>query len=193
MLGFINKMARYLAILGGMVLLALIIITCLSVIGRTLNSIGHSDFIQANLSFLEGFLKAFSPINGDYELVEAGVAIAIFMFLPWCQLKRGHAKVELLTSLLPWKLDRILALLWEVLFTLVMILIAWRIYEGMNSKIRNGETTFLLQMPVWWAYLVCTVTAILASFISAVSAWLHFKDVITSNDMIQSDGDRLID
>ena len=38
------------------------------------------------------------PVPGDFELVEVGTGFAVFAFLPWCQLKRGHATVDLFTS-----------------------------------------------------------------------------------------------
>lgn len=189
MLGLMNKMARILAILGGLVLVALIIITCLSVIGRGLNTFGNSWFLEDYIPALQGFFKAFGPINGDYELVEAGAAIAIFMFLPWCQLNRGHATVELFTSMLPEKPNRFLALLWEIVFTFVIILITWRIYEGMNSKIRNGETSFLLQMPTWWAYAVCTFTCALASLVAITSTWIHAKEFTSSTADVEQVGE----
>ena len=189
MLGLMNKMAKALAILGGLVLVTLIIITCLSVIGRGLNTFGNSWFLESYIPALQGFFKVFGPINGDYELVEAGSAIAIFMFLPWCQLNRGHATVELFTSMLPEKPNRLLALVWEVVFTLVIILITWRVYEGMNSKIRNGETSFLLQMPTWWPYAVCTFTVALASLVAITSTWIHIKELITKDVMVKQIGE----
>jgi len=180
----INKLARYLAILGGVLLVILICITCISVIGRILNSVGHSEFVMTQVSFLSNFFQTFGPIKGDYELVEAGAAIAIFMFLPWCQLNRSHATVELFTSFFPSKANRLLSALWEVLFALVIILITWRLYEGMTGKMRNGETTFLLQMPVWWSYLIATIVAFFASIVAVYSAWCHANEVGSAKSII---------
>ena len=39
-----------------------------------------------------------------------------------------------------------LIVFWEVILTLVVLLIAWRLFEGLQSKFRNGETTFLLHL-----------------------------------------------
>ena len=84
----IERLARMLALLGGLVLVALTIITCISIAGRALISFG------------------LGPVPGDFELVEAGVAFAIFAFLPWCQLNRGHATVDLFTSFLSERTNR---------------------------------------------------------------------------------------
>ena len=188
MLNYINKLARSLAVIGGIVLILMILITCLSIFGRILNSVGHTEFIKTNLSFSAEFFQWFRPITGDYELVEAGAAIAIFMFLPWCQLNRKHASVELFTSMFPKRLSNFLAAFWEVIFALVIILITWRLYEGMIGKISNGETTFLLQMPVWWAYAISTVVAFFASVVAIFSAWLHVKEMMANDSHASHEG-----
>ncbi|MEM8801067.1 MAG: TRAP transporter small permease [Pseudomonadota bacterium] len=177
-----SGLARTLAIIGGLVLISLIVITCLSIAGRLLNTIGHSDFVENNLSALTGFFRAFGPINGDYELVEAGVAFAIFTFLPWCQLNRAHATVELLTAFIPNTANRFLTFLWELIFTLVMFLIAWRLYVGMTDKMRYGETTYLLQFPVWWGYALCAVAAVIACIVAVYSTWLRGAEAFANRE-----------
>lgn len=183
MLKYINKLAQVLAVLGGIILISMILITCLSVVGRIFNSIGHSDFILMSFPLISSFFQGFRPITGDYELVEAGVALAIFMFLPWCQLNRGHASVELFTSMFSKNINRFFSAFWEIIFAFVVILITWRLYEGMLGKMRNGETTFLLQMPVWWPYAIASFVALLASIVAIFSAWLHVKE-FTSKEAI---------
>jgi TRAP-type C4-dicarboxylate transport system permease small subunit len=76
----------------------------------------------------------------------------VFAFLPICQLRAGHATVDIFTSGLPDTANRVLLAIWEVLAAAVLALIAWRLGAGLASKLGNGETTFLLQFPVWWAY-----------------------------------------
>ncbi|NKB53424.1 MAG: TRAP transporter small permease subunit [Rhizobiaceae bacterium] len=183
-----NGLARILAILGGAVLISLIALTCLSVIGRILNSIGHSQYVEATVPFIGDFLKAFGPINGDYELVEAGIALAIFLFLPWCQLNRKHATVELLSSMVPTSFNHLLNILWEVVLTLTTLLITWRIYVGMSDKMRYGETTFLLQMPVWWAFAACTFAAFCASIVAIYCVYLRVTETAPGDSSHQSEG-----
>ena len=36
---------------------------------------------------LSGLGLGLGPVPGDFELVEAGTALAVFCFLPWCHLK----------------------------------------------------------------------------------------------------------
>lgn len=171
-------LAKTLAIVGGLVLIALVALTCLSVIGRILNGIGHADFVANYLAFSAPLFKAFGPINGDYELVEAGIALSIFLFMPWCQLNRGHATVELFTANLPLSINRWLGLFWEIVFAATIMLITWRLYVGMTDKMRYGETTFLLQMPVWWPFAACSLAAVLASLVALYSVYLRTQEAL---------------
>jgi TRAP-type C4-dicarboxylate transport system permease small subunit len=146
--GFVKGLARWLAILGGVVLVVITIITVVSITGRSL--------IWAGLR----------PVPGDFELVEAGVGFAVFAFLPWCQLNRGHATVDIFTSVLPAQVNRHIDVVAEVLMTIAITFIAWRLWFGLQDKIRYGETTFILQFPVWWSFAACMVAAAIAVVVS---------------------------
>ncbi len=174
----IARLAKTLAFLGGAVLMALVVLTTLSIIGRSLNTIGHFKAVSI-WSWLAYPLQSFGPINGDYELVEAGVAIAIFAFLPYCQLMRGHATVNVFTDFLKARVNAVLSLIWEVLLTGTLFVVTWRISIATTEKLRYGETTFLLQMPVWWAYAICSGIACIASFVGLYCVWQRILDVLT--------------
>ena len=99
---FVTRLAHFMALLGGAVLLALIAITCISALGRGLNTFGHSAALNDLAPGIAEALLAsgVSAVTGDFELVEAGIAFAL-AFLPICQLKGGHATVEIFTDQLP--------------------------------------------------------------------------------------------
>ncbi|WP_299788306.1 TRAP transporter small permease subunit [uncultured Marivita sp.] len=161
----IERLARAMAVLGGVVLTALVVLTCVSVLGRGLNSMGHSDWLSAvSQSLADGLIAAgVGPITGDFELVEAGIAFAIFAFLPICQLYAGHATVDVFTSRLSDRVNTWLMAFWDVVLTLVILLITWRLGAGLADKFGNGETTFLLQFPIWWSYAASFAAAVVAS------------------------------
>jgi TRAP-type C4-dicarboxylate transport system permease small subunit len=134
-------LARYVAIAGGVVLTAIVIITVLSVVGRA--------FIWAGLG----------SIRGDYELVEAGVGFAIFAFLPWTHLTRGHAVVSVFTDFLSARANAWIMVVSDALMLAIAAFIAWRHWLGTVDKFNYGETTLLLRMPLWWAYAAGMVGA----------------------------------
>ncbi|MDP4989837.1 MAG: TRAP transporter small permease [Marivita lacus] len=161
----IERLARAMAILGGLVLTGLVLLTCVSVLGRGLNSIGHSAWLTGlSQNLADGLIASgVGPVTGDFELVEAGIAFAIFAFLPICQLYAGHATVDVFTSRLSDRANAWLVAFWDVVLTLVIWLITWRLFAGLVDKAGNGETSFLLQFPIWWAYAASFVAALVAS------------------------------
>lgn len=187
----VTRLAHFMALLGGVVLLALIAMTCISVLGRGLNTFGHSAMLnELAPSIAEALLASgISALTGDFELVEAGIAFAIFAFLPICQLKGGHATVDIFTNQLPPKVNRMLIVFWEVILTLVVLLIAWRLFEGLQSKFRNGETTFLLQFQIWWAYAASFVASVVAGLIALYAAGARVMGMLSGRDGGIPEGD----
>ena len=161
----IERLARGIAVLGGIVMVTLILLTCVSVLGRGLNSIGHSEWLTGiSQSLAEGLIATgVGPVTGDFELVEAGIAFSIFAFLPICQLYAGHATVDVFTSRLSDKVNAWFIAFWDVVLSLVIWMITWRLCAGLLDKMGNGETSFLLQFPVWWAYAASFAAALVAS------------------------------
>lgn len=129
-----GRVAWMLALAGGAVLVVLTVVTDVSIFGRALISLG------------------LRPIQGDFEMVETGTAFAIFSFMPWCQFNRGHASVDIFTSRLPKPVLRVIDLVVDVAFAVVITLMVWRMGIGLGDKYANGQTTFILQVPVWWTY-----------------------------------------
>lgn len=175
-------LARLMAILGGLVLTAVILMVCISVAGRAINTLLHSGPVVAVLGDFAKTLRdtGIGPILGDFELVEAGVAFAIFAFLPFCQITAGHATVDIFTSALSVRVNRLIQLAVDIAFAAVLILIALQLYEGMLSKMQYRETTFLLRFPVWWSYAAsltgAVVTCVIAVYVACVRAVEFFGD-----------------
>lgn len=159
-----HRLAMAAALLGGAVLSALIVMTCVSVAGRALAFAG------------------LGPVPGDFELVEAGIAFCIFAFLPICQVQAGHATVDLFTARMGLRPNRALLALWETLFAAVMVLILWRLAEGARGKFGNGETSMFLQFPIWWAYAACMVPAALGTLVALWSAYDRWRAVVTGHE-----------
>jgi len=177
---YMTGLARALAVIGGTILTLLILLTCVSVIGRSLNSVLNSDAVQTLLPTFSNLLLdlGIGPVNGDFELVEAGVAFAIFAFLPLCQITAAHATVDVFSAKFPQPLQRFIAMVVEMVFALILILIAWRLFDGMLSKRQYNETTFLLQFPIWWAYAASFVGAAVASLVAIYMAGVRTREFV---------------
>ncbi len=137
------------ALAGGAVLIALVVMTCISIAGRALVPLG------------------LAPVKGDFEWIEFGVGFAIFAFLPWCQLQRAHAAVDLLQPAFPPAMNRAIDVVVDLAMLAAAAVIAWRLWLGMLDKRRYAETTFILQIEIWQAYLACLVGALAFVLVAA--------------------------
>jgi TRAP-type C4-dicarboxylate transport system permease small subunit len=144
---WVYGLSRALAWLGGVVLVLISLISVTSILGRALSLIG------------------LGPVPGDFELVEMGTALAVFCFLPWCHLKNGHAFVDILWNTYPRWMQRGLQVLTELLTLVVWSLLIWRMSVATQDYHGNGETSFILGVPVWWGYAASLVPAVFGVFV----------------------------
>jgi TRAP-type C4-dicarboxylate transport system permease small subunit len=152
-------LANVSAMIGGLTLLAIILMTVASVIGRALVPLG------------------FGPVPGDYEITEMAIAFVIFCFLPLCQLVAGHATVDVFTSGMGQRTNLILLGIWEVALTATMIFVAWRLSHGFMDKLENKEISMLLAIPAWWGYFAALFPASVGVI---VGVWSAYDRVITA-------------
>ena len=157
------RLAQATALAGGVVLCALVLTVCASVAGRGLADLAHMGKLRDWGDWL--LAGGVGPVTGDFELVEAGIAFAVFSFLPLTQLTGSHATVDVFTSRMGDRTNHVLATFWSLVMLAVTLLIAWRLFAALQDKLRYGDTTFLLQMPVWWAYAASFAACVVACIV----------------------------
>jgi TRAP-type C4-dicarboxylate transport system permease small subunit len=185
----IQSLARLTALAGGLVLIGLIVLTTLSIFGRSVNKFLHNDFFESTFTGLSQWILdlGVGEINGSYELLEAGVAFAIFSFLPLAQLYGSHATVDIFTSFLPGRSNRWIAAFWEVVLAAVIVLIVVQLFSGMERYIRNGQTTLFLQFPVWWAYAASFSAGVVACIVAAYTAVMRIVEAVRDQNILPSE------
>lgn len=184
-----DRFARVFALLGGVVLTMLIVLTCLSIFGRTINTILHGDFFQTSLTGVASALLAtgIGSINGAFEMIEAGMAFVIFAFIPLCQLNGAHASVDIFTAGLPPRFNVVLRAVIEVVFAAIIVLIAWQLFQGMLSKQRTGQTTLILQFPVWWPYALSLAGAVASAIVAVYVAAMRVLEIVTGHKVLSDE------
>lgn len=148
--------ARWLAILGGAILSAMALLTAVSIAGRA----------------------AFSaPIRGDFEIVAIGTGIAVFAFLPWCQLTRGNVIVDFFMDRAPVRAKALCDALGGMLYVALGALLTWRmVYGGIDMR-KYNELSITLTFPRWTTF---PVSVALMGFLIAVTAytvWRSFREM----------------
>lgn len=166
----IDVACRVMAVGGGVLLTAMAVMTVVSIIGRMLTGYG------------------LGPVRGDYELVANGCALAVFSFLPFCQLKRGHVTVDILTTQFSQRAQAIIGFLGDVLIAIAAIIIFMQLWKGFGEKFPYGsdglrdalgmgykpffpETTYELEIPVWIPYGFALLGAAMFVIVGLFTVW----------------------
>ena len=150
----LERLARMVAIAGGLLMGGVVLMTVISVLGRYLFN---------------------APIPGDYELTELACGIAVFAFLPYCHARSGNIVVEFFTGRLRARYKTALATVHNLAFTLVAGLITWRLFVGGMHKLQDGETTLFLGIPLHWAYFPALLGAGLLTAICVLVVSRHVR------------------
>jgi TRAP-type C4-dicarboxylate transport system permease small subunit len=127
----LQTLAKLCAVLAGVLLTVITLMTCISLIGR--NTIG-------------------ATIVGDFELSAAAAGAAVALFLPLCQLRRGNIIVDFFTTGLRAQTNAGLDRLGALLYALVMALMTWRTAVGGASAWATQAGTMMIGFPEWIIY-----------------------------------------
>ena len=147
----VARVARALAIVGGLLSVASALLVTTSV---TLRWLG------------------FGSINGDFELVQIGVALSVFCFLPLTQSRRGNIMVDTFTAWLPLRVQRAMDAFWDFVYAGFMALTAWCLMNGARDALASGLTSAMLGLNLWPVF-AATVLLILLLVVTAVDTALQ--------------------
>jgi TRAP-type C4-dicarboxylate transport system permease small subunit len=134
---------RVLAIVGGLICVALALMVTISVTGRYLLS---------------------APIRGDYDLLAIFTGVATFAFLPYCQMVRGNVIVDFFTNHIAPSKKAVLDAFGTLLYLVIAIVFTWRLYHGMLELRASGEVIASYDFYRWWTVpfnLLCMAVLIL--------------------------------
>lgn len=144
------------AVLGGLVFVALVAMSIVSIVGRKLFSM---------------------PVPGDLELVQLGSAFGASAFFAYCHLNHGDVKVDFFTQ--HWQASKVMGLdaVGSLLVGLFGALIAWRTAAGAWTVFEAGETSAILGLPVWIAQALMVPGFVLLAAAGFYMAGRHLRAV----------------
>ena len=150
----LERLARLCSILGGLLMTALMLMTCYSLIGRNVFD---------------------SALIGDFELTGIGSGAAIAFFMPLCQLRRDNIIVDFFTAKCSDRFNHKLDRLGDLLMTVIFGLLAWRCaLAAVNAKEAMG-TSMLLGFPDWIVFTSMSIPFALTAVIGAMPALSPFN------------------
>jgi TRAP-type C4-dicarboxylate transport system permease small subunit len=154
----LETLAKACAVMAGVLLTAITLMTCASLIGR--NTTGWT-------------------IVGDFELSGSAAGAAIALFLPWCQVRRGNIIVDFFTARASEATNARLDRLGAGLLGLGMGLLAWRTSIGGLNAWNSGAGSMMLGFPEWIVYLFMVPPIVLTAVIGFVQAFAGFGREVT--------------
>lgn len=146
--------AQAFALAGGLVVVALTLMSLVSIAGRSLFS---------------------RPLPGDYELIQVGCAVAVAAFLPLCQLRGGHVIVDFFTANARPAARAVLDALGALLLAACAGLIAWRMTHGAIGLAQANDQTTILALPTAWPVALMVPSFALFALCGLYTAWRHWR------------------
>ena len=159
--GFVRKVIEVWALAGGVLLLAVVLVNAWSLGG----------------SILFG-----APVPGDFEIVEVGVAVAVFAFLPYCQLTGANVTADIFTAGAGPRTLAVLTLLSSLIALGVSLLLLWRMSLGMQDFLEYEEQTTIYQFPLWIAFVPILISLGLLAVASLLTLVDAARGDITPHD-----------
>ena len=145
----LEKLAKASAILAGMLMTFITVMTCISLIGR--NTTG-------------------ATLAGDFELTGVAAGAAIALFMPWCQLRRGNIIVDFFTAKASDQTNALLDRVGALLLGITFALLAWRTTVGGLNAWSSQSGTMMLGFPEWVVYASMVPPFILTTVIALYQA-----------------------
>jgi len=144
-LKILQSLAKLSAILAGVLLTGITLMTCISLIGR--NTVGIT-------------------LVGDFELTGIATGAAIALFMPWCQLKRGNIIVDFFTARAHAVVNDRFDRLGAFLLALVFALLSWRTTLGGINAYATHSSSMMMGLPEWIVYAAMVPPFVLTTVIA---------------------------
>ncbi|MFA7415186.1 MAG: TRAP transporter small permease [Rhizobium sp.] len=153
--GLAHRLIEAWALLGGVVILAVVAIQSISVVT---GAFGH-------------------PLPGDFELTELGVAVGAFAFLPYCQLTGANVTADIFTSGLGRRWQAVLVFFSAIIALVFSVVMAWRTWIGTQDQFSYDYQTAILQIPIGYAFVPIVISLILVAVAAFATLLESYQDI----------------
>ncbi|MDX1527149.1 MAG: TRAP transporter small permease subunit [Gammaproteobacteria bacterium] len=154
----IDRTATCWALLGGLILFVIVLVTVFNVAAFALDRL------------VRLFGGTVSGLPGYEDFVRLAISAAALMLLPYCQLKRGHVVVDLFAGMLPRAAWQALTRTSLVAMAALALFLAYWMALGMQETRADGALSRVLGWPEWPFYLPGIVSLLLWAAVAAHQA-----------------------
>jgi TRAP-type C4-dicarboxylate transport system permease small subunit len=149
------------AITGGLIFVAIVIMSIVSIVGRKLWA---------------------APVPGDVEVLQMAAAFASASFFAYCHLNGGDVKVDFFTAKASPATVHRLDAFGSLLVGVFGALITWRAGAGALAIKAAGETSMILGWPVWIAQVLMVPGFLLMALAGFYMVGIHLRLSMVKSD-----------
>jgi TRAP-type C4-dicarboxylate transport system permease small subunit len=149
----LRRAERAFGALAAAALIGMVLLTCVDVIGRYLLN---------------------RPLSGAFELSEMTMGALVFASLPLVTLRRQQVTVDLLDWALPGRRHTRDAA-GSLVAALCVGVVAWRLWAKAAEMMANGETTAVLQIPMYPLVYAMAMLSVLTAGLILVMGWRDWR------------------
>ena len=153
-MALLGTLARLSAILAGLLMTFITLLTCASIIGR--ETVGQT-------------------IAGDFELSGVATGAAIALFMPLCQYARGHIIVDFFTTRASEHAQARMDRLGALMMALIFALLSWRTVLGGLNAYATQSSTMMMGLPEWIVFAAMVPAFVLTTVIALVQGVFGFS------------------
>ncbi len=167
MYAYLRQAIKTWAILGGIMVLMIVVVTSVNVGAFAIDRIARQ------------FGGHFGALPGYEDFVRLAISSAVMMFFPYCQYMRGHVVVDLFASRMSLRTKRTLDNISLAATGCLALFLAYWMTMGMVETYNDNAVSRVLGWPEWPFYSPGIVSLLLW----AVIAWVQiFNDKGQSHD-----------
>ena len=136
----VRKMCVTVAVIGGLGLIFATILTCLSILLKLARRMMEAT------AWTPDTLSWVRPILGEEELVQYGVAAALFAALPYVMYSKGHITVNLLEGLFGSRVNKVLDLAGDMILAVLAYLLFTRQWTLLFKPARGDDALWVVEL-----------------------------------------------
>lgn len=143
------------AIAGGLFTLAIVLVTTTNIVLFAFDRVARY------------FGGVVSGLPGYEDFVSLTVSCAALMFIPLCQLRRGHIAIDVFTERLSKRSQHTLDRIWSAAMCLMALFLAFWMLQGMTESRADNALSPVIGWPVWPFYIPGVLSLLLWALVAA--------------------------
>jgi len=160
------KLEKFLALLSGIAVFALMVLAVVSVGGR--------NFFA-------------SPLPGYVDWIEQAMPLIAFMGISYVQREGGHIRMDIVVGKLRGRTLYIVELITTLLILLLMAMLVWGTWShfgrsfDFNAPMWSRDSSMDIALPIWPAKLLAPIAFFVLCLRLSLQVWAYCRAIVTGN------------